>query len=139
MTHLDCTFHMRQFQLDPIVGEEDVYFLNLWGEGMALDLPELSMEDLVYVADEIRDAMERTEQERRQYEVDELLYQMPEPAPNRMRFRIDRLSTLQALYQPSERLWQMAFEDNEDASQVHVLMSSLQVEALLNALDNTID
>ncbi len=134
MTHVDCTFHLNDFQLDSPWGEDDVFFLLLWGEGMALEFWKLGVDDLSYLISEIEDGMRLSEEERKEREVDELLYQPPEPAPNKLRFCFDGLGSLQALYQPPDRLWQMVFEDSEDSSQAHVMMSTQQVRALLEKL-----
>ena len=134
MSHIDCTFHLNNFQLDSPWGEDNVIFLLLWGEGMALELYDLDVDALGYLISEIESGMRLSEEERREREVDELLYQPPEPAPNKLRFVFDGLGSLQALYQPPDRLWQMVFEDGEDGSQAHVMMSTQQVSSLLERL-----
>lgn len=132
MAHIDCTFHLNDFQLEGDRGE-DLYFLFLWGDGMSLELG-LGADDLDYLIKEIEDMMERTAEERRQHEAEELLYQPPDPAPNNLRFCFDELGGLQALYQAPDHLWQMVFEDSEDNSQCHVMMATRQVESLLKRL-----
>ena len=137
MTTIDCTFHMTDFQLDSIIGEEDEegrYFLIFWGEGMALELRHLDVENLNYIISEIEDSMQRSEEDRKQHQVEELLYKPPEPRPNNLRFVFCDLANLQALYQPPDALWQMVFEDDVDESQCDVMMSTQQVESLLESL-----
>ncbi len=134
MVHVDFTFHLNDFQLDSPWGEDDTFYLLLWGEGMALELRSLVVEDLIYLISEIEAGMRLSERERRERELDELLYRPPEPVPNRLRFWFDRLGSLQALYQPPDRLWQMIFEDGEGDSQAHVMMSTQQVSTLLERL-----
>ncbi len=134
MAHIDCTFHMADFQLDSPWGEDDAFFLLLWGEGIALEFWELDVDALDYLISEIEDGMRLSEEKRREREVDELLYQPPQPAPNNLRFVFDGLGGLQALYQPSDRLWEMIFEDSEDNSRAHVMMTTQQVRALLKKL-----
>ncbi len=139
MSHIDCTFHLNSFQLDSPWGEDDVFFLLLWGEGMALEFWKLDVDALDYLISEIEDGMRLSEEERKQHEVDELLYQPPEPAPNKLRFGFDGLRSLQALYQPPDHLWQMVFEDSEDASQAYVMMSTPQVLTLLEKLKEKVE
>lgn len=134
MSHIDCTFHLNNFQLDSPWGEDNVFFLLLWGEGMALEFWKLDVDDLDYLISEIVDGMRLSEEERKQHEVEELLYQPSEPATNKLRFCFDGLGSLQALYQSPDCLWQMVFEDSEDASQAHVMMSTRQVLTLLEKL-----
>ena len=136
MTRVDCTFHLTDFQLDSPWGEDDVFILLLWGETMALEFYGLDVDALGYLISEIEDGMRLSEEERREHEVEELLYQPPEPAPNKLRFVFGGLGSLQALYQPPDRLWQMVFEDTEDGSQAHVMMSTRQVSYLLERLKN---
>jgi len=133
VTRIDCTFYLRDFQLGPSL-EEGVFSLIFWGEGLSLELDNLFSEDLYYLISEIEDGMRLSEGERREHEFDELLYQLPEPVPNRLRFCFGELCSLQALYQPPDRLWQMVFEDDEDGSQAHVMMSTQQVSSLLERL-----
>lgn len=136
MSHVDCTFHANRFQL----GWDGVaFFLVISGEGMALELHCLAPEDLDYLADEIDEGMYRSERERKAREFDELLYRPPEPTPNRLRFCFDGLGSLQALYQPPDRLWDMVFEDGEDGSQAVVIMSTQQVSALRETLRGKIE
>jgi len=142
MTTIDCTFQMNDFQLDSVIGEEDEenpYFLVFWGEGMALELRHLEIERLGYIVDEIENSMQRTEDDRKQHQAEELLYEPPEPRPNNLRFVFYDLANLQALYQPPDALWQMVFEDDEDESQCHVMMSTRQVESLLKRLKEVVD
>lgn len=137
MTTIDSTFHMTDFQLDSIIGEEDEegrYFLIFWGEGIALELRHLDIKNLDHIILEIEDSMQRTEEDRKEHQVEELLYQAPEPRPNNLRFVFCDLANLQALYQPPDALWQMVFEDDVDESQCHVMMSTRQVESLLQTL-----
>lgn len=135
MTRVDCTFYLTDFQLDSPWGEDDVFFLLLWGETMALEFYDLDVDALGYLISEIESGMRLSEQERGKLEAEELLYQPPEPTPNKLRFVFDGLGSLQALYQPPDRLWQMVFEDNE-GSQAHVMMSTRQVKSLLEKLKN---
>ena len=140
MTRIDCTFHLTDFQLDSPWGEDDTFFLLLWGEGIALEMWDLGADDLEYLISEIEDGMQRSEEERREREVDELLYQPPQPSPNNLRFVFTGLGNLQALYQPPDRLWEMIFEEPPDAegAQAHVMMSTQQVKSLLQKLKNEI-
>jgi hypothetical protein len=138
MSHVDCTFHLNNFQLDSPWGEDDVFFLILWGEGMSLELYDLDVDVLGYLISEIESGMRLSEKGRREHEVDEPVYQPPEPVPNRLRFCFDSLLSLQALYQPGDRLWQMVFEDGDDGSQAHVMMSTQQVSSLLERLKETV-
>ena len=134
MSHVDCTFHLVDFQLDCPWGEDDVFFLFLWGEGMALEFWELDADALEYLITEIEDGMQRSEEERKKCKVEDLMYQPPEPMPNRLRFVFDGVGSLQSLYQPPDCLWQMIFEDIEDGTQAHVMMSTQQVASLLERL-----
>jgi len=136
MARVDCTFYLTDFQLDSPWGEDDVFFLLLWGETMALELYDLDVDALGQLISEIESGMRLSEQERQEREVEELLYQPPEPAPNKLRFVFDGLGSLQALYQPPDHLWQMIFEDIKDGSQAHVMMSTRQVRSLLERLKN---
>lgn len=133
MSHIDCTFHLNNFQIDSLWGEDDVFFLSLWGECMSLELA-LGVGALGYLISEIEDGIRLSETERKSHELEELLYQPPGPAPNKLRFCFDELGSLQALYQPPDHLWQMVFEDSEDGSRAHVMMSTQQVSSLLEGL-----
>ena len=137
MATIDCTFHMTDFQLDSPWGEDDVYLLILWGEGMALEL-RLDMDKLNYIISEIESGMRLSEEDRKQHEVEELLYQPPAARPNNLRFHFYELGNLQALYQAPDHLWEMVFEDDEDESQCDIMMSTLQVKSLLKSLEEEV-
>lgn len=134
MAHIDCTFHLTDAQLDSPWGEDDTYFLILRGQTMDLELQGLDMDDLNHIIDEIENGMRLSGEERKQHEVEELLYQPPPLAPINLSFCFDGLGGLQTLYQPPDHLWEMVFDDGEDESQAHVMMSTRQVESLLKSL-----
>jgi len=135
MTRVDCTFYLTDFGLDSPWGEDDVFFLTFWGEGMGLEFPGLEVDALNYLITEIEDGMRLSEQERQEHEFDELLYQPPEPVPVKLVFVFDGIGCLQALYQAPDRQWEMVFDDiNEESSQAHIMMSTQQVRSLLERL-----
>jgi hypothetical protein len=134
MPRINCFFHLTDFQLDSPWGEDEVFFLNFWGESMALELDGLDGDALLYLIWEIEESLQRNEVAVKRGEIEELFCQPPAPTPMKLSFRFDQLGSLQALYQPSDHLWEMIFEDMEDGSQAVVMMSTAQVKSLLERL-----
>ena len=136
MSHIECIFQMTDFQLDSVIGEDDHFFLNMWGESIALELDALSREDLDFLLGEIEAGLRLSEKEVQECRVEELLYQPPAPVPLKLIFHFG-LGGLQALYQPPDHLWEMVFDDDAEdglGSQGHVMMSTAQVESFLRRL-----
>lgn len=139
MAHIDCTFALSDFTCESPWGQDGMTILILSGEGMALELFSLELDAVNYLIEEIQGGLSLSEKERRGLEFEELLYKIPEQEPNKLRFVFAGVGGLQALYQPPDKLWQMVFDDLDDDSQVHVMMSTHQVESLLTALKRQAD
>lgn len=139
MTRVDCRFALSGFQLDSPWGEDDQFFLLLWGEGMSLEFNDLEADALGYLIDEIEQGLRTSEKYRKAADIDELLYQPPPSSPLRLCVVFESVGGLQALYQPADKLWEMVFDDMaEDGGQAHVMMSSRQVFSLLAKLKEAV-
>lgn len=139
MTRVDCTFHLTDFQVDSPWGEEEIFFITLYGEGMALEFPDLEADALQYLIGEIESGMTTSEHDRQEHEIEELLYKPPESMPVKLQFVFSGVGSLQALYQPPDHLWEMVFDDiDEENSQAHIMMSTQQVRSLLEKLKHAL-